>query len=667
MERRASTASTSVARIAQPKPSRGTSVPSAVGTHASMCRPARVVSKITVSGASPSGDLAERRAGLVDREAQVLDGVEVVVHPDREVTGHGADGGQLGRRGGHPQFEPLGAASVLGEGSPRVDHPCVLLRSPRARVSGARPFVVSVPARVFQRERDRDPAVANRSALPRAIRARNVAVATPHRRRPRGCRYPVAGIGWPEMSTGPGSLPPLPGAAGDEGTAALVAAMEDAPAAIYCVTAAAEPVWANARARPSARSSGRHAGGRTGARLADLVDAVLRTGQPETVCGPLGAGGPSATVMVRPLRVGGGRGALVVLESDDAATDTSLWPKPADVVEQAQLSLLPPSLPMLPDLRLSGSYHRATSARAAGGDWYDAVSLGSGRVALVVGDAVGHGVPAAGAMSRLRGAMRSSALRDPSPAAVLAALDAFAGADGGRRGRLGLLRGAGRRHRRPHLRGGRATRRRWWSAPDGATTFLPLTPRPPLGSVPGSRDRRRRARARAGRDARALLQRRRGGRRRGADDALGRLAEVAQARDRRARRAGRRRTGRAGRGGRRGRALTGGMAGRRRRPRGAPPGGLRGTAAPGPGRHPLGAAGDPPPAGQLAHGAGHGGAGPRRGDGRRRRGLRQRGRARLPRQRARPHVRHRAGRRRRGAHRGRARRGRLAAAGPRPR
>src|SRR4029453_154646 len=105
----------------------------------------------------------------------------------------------------------------------------------------------------------------------------------------------------------------------------------------------------------------------------------------------------------------------------------SLWPRPADVVEQAQLSLLPPSLPVLPDLRLSGSYHRATSATAAGGDWYDAVPLGAGRLALVIGDAVGHGVPAAGAMSRLRGAMRSTALRDPSPQVVLAALDDFAG------------------------------------------------------------------------------------------------------------------------------------------------------------------------------------------------------------------------------------------------
>ena len=227
------------------------------------------------------------------------------------------------------------------------------------------------------------------------------------------------------MSATPGPEPFTAGPGGDEAVAVLVAALESAPAAIYCLTTAAEPVWANARARAlgTDRDGFPHVDGRS---VAGVVDDVLRTGRPETLRGPLGDGVTSATVVVRPMRVAGGPGALVVLEPDDA-TDTSPWPRQAaDLVEQAQLSLLPPSLPMLPDLSLSGSYHRASSSHAAGGDWYDAVPLGAGRVALVVGDAVGHGVPAAGAMSRLRGAMRSTALRDPSPRTVLAALDAFA-------------------------------------------------------------------------------------------------------------------------------------------------------------------------------------------------------------------------------------------------
>jgi anti-anti-sigma factor len=266
----------------------------------------------------------------------------------------------------------------------------------------------------------------------------------------------------------------------------LLDAMESAPAAIYCLTAPdGEPVWANARAR----SLGVGVGSLPvvdGRPVADVVDAVLRTGRPETVRGPLGSDGPSTTVVVRPMRVAGGPGALLVVESEDAAIDPSIWPKPPpDGVEQAQLSLLPPSLPMLPDVRLSGSYHRASVVDAAGGDWYDAVALGGGQVALVVGDAVGHGVPAAGAMSRLRGAMRSSALLDPSPRAVLGALDAFAAEMDDVEGAsvcYGVLDAA-----TGHLVYSAAGH----PAPlvvhaDGSTEFLPVVARPPLGSLPGT-------------------------------------------------------------------------------------------------------------------------------------------------------------------------------------
>src|SRR3954451_2739650 len=299
-----------------------------------------------------------------------------------------------------------------------------------------------------------------------------------------GCRAPIAGIGWPEMSASSGPEPSFPGPAGDEAVATLVAALDSAPAAVYFLTSAAEPVWANAQARAlgTARSTLPLVAGRS---IADVVEEVLRSGRSETICGALGQGDTAtATAILRPMPLAGGSGVLLVLEMDAAETDISAWPvSQADLVEQAQQSLLPPSLPMLPDLRLSGSYHRASSARAAGGDWYDAVPLGAGWVALVVGDAVGHGVPAAGAMSRLRGAMRSTALRDPSPRVVLAALDAFAaemedveGAsvfygvlDAG----SGTLTYGAAGHPPPLV-----------VHPDGRTSFLPGTPRPPLGSLP---------------------------------------------------------------------------------------------------------------------------------------------------------------------------------------
>ena len=271
--------------------------------------------------------------------------------------------------------------------------------------------------------------------------------------------------------------PSPPGPGGNE--AVLVSALESAPAAIYCFTAAGKPVWENARARALGDAfpliDGRP--------VADVVETVRRTGRSETVSGTLDGDGGSATAIARPMRVAEGPGVLLVLEIADTEVDRTLWPTPIDVVEQAQLSLLPPSLPMLPDLRLSGSYHRASSPRAAGGDWYDAVALGAGRVALVVGDAVGHGVQAAGAMSRLRGAMRSTALRDPSPRVVLAALDAFAA-------EMDDVEGASVFYGVLDAGSGTLTYGAAGHPPplvvhaDGRASFLSGTPRPPLGSLP---------------------------------------------------------------------------------------------------------------------------------------------------------------------------------------
>src|SRR4051795_7280667 len=285
------------------------------------------------------------------------------------------------------------------------------------------------------------------------------------------------------MSVSTGSAPP-PTPPENAGTAALVGALEAAPAGIWFLAGAAgEPVWANARARAlgASRSELPVVGGRP---VTDLVDAALRTGRPNTVSGSLGNDGPTATAVVRPMEVAGGPGVVVVLEAEDGDGSTRVWSAAeADVVEKAQHSLLPPSLPLLPDLWLSGSYHRASSVRAAGGDWYDAVPLGDGRLALVVGDAVGHGVLAAGAMSRLRGAMRSSALADPSPASVIRALDVFAGQMEDVEGAsvfygvldaaTGRLSYAAAGHPAPLV-----------VSTDGSTRFLPVVPRPPLGSVP---------------------------------------------------------------------------------------------------------------------------------------------------------------------------------------
>jgi PAS domain S-box-containing protein len=71
-------------------------------------------------------------------------------------------------------------------------------------------------------------------------------------------------------------------------------------------------------------------------------------------------------------------------------------------------------------------YQPATRPLQVGGDWYDIVDLDGGRIALIVGDCVGHGLNAATIMGQLRSACRALLLEAPNPAAVLTALDRFA-------------------------------------------------------------------------------------------------------------------------------------------------------------------------------------------------------------------------------------------------
>lgn len=58
-----------------------------------------------------------------------------------------------------------------------------------------------------------------------------------------------------------------------------------------------------------------------------------------------------------------------------------------------------------------------------GGDWYDVIPLAPGRVGLVVGDVMGHGIGAAATMGQLRAAARALAELELPPADVLGRLD----------------------------------------------------------------------------------------------------------------------------------------------------------------------------------------------------------------------------------------------------
>ncbi|MFJ3204641.1 PP2C family protein-serine/threonine phosphatase [Streptomyces sp. NPDC086989] len=91
--------------------------------------------------------------------------------------------------------------------------------------------------------------------------------------------------------------------------------------------------------------------------------------------------------------------------------------------EQFQRLLLP-TLPDLGPFAAAAIYRPAAEPNALGGDWYDAIPLPDGAVALVIGDVIGHDLQAAAAMASTRNMLRSLLfeLRTP-PSAVLSQLD----------------------------------------------------------------------------------------------------------------------------------------------------------------------------------------------------------------------------------------------------
>jgi hypothetical protein len=68
-------------------------------------------------------------------------------------------------------------------------------------------------------------------------------------------------------------------------------------------------------------------------------------------------------------------------------------------------------------------YLPAGSGVGVGGDWFDGIPLSGARVALVVGDVVGHGLQASATMARLRAAVRALADMDLPPDELLTHLD----------------------------------------------------------------------------------------------------------------------------------------------------------------------------------------------------------------------------------------------------
>ncbi|MFE7620281.1 SpoIIE family protein phosphatase [Streptomyces sp. NPDC057496] len=197
--------------------------------------------------------------------------------------------------------------------------------------------------------------------------------------------------------------------------------------------------------------------------LLPLMDQVLRSGTSRTVksrkvrngnsytvtCTPVhpdGEPGPDGTdrKQNKPPRSGrnnkgnkdkgnkGGEGGVLVYAAD--VTDHAEAAERLRASERRhretavtlQRSLLPQELEQPDDLRIAATYQPGGTDAAVGGDWYDVITLGAGRTALVIGDVMGRGVRAAAVMGQLRTAVRAYARLDLPPHEVLQLLDGLA-------------------------------------------------------------------------------------------------------------------------------------------------------------------------------------------------------------------------------------------------
>ncbi|MGW9026229.1 SpoIIE family protein phosphatase [Streptomyces sp. NPDC055722] len=123
-------------------------------------------------------------------------------------------------------------------------------------------------------------------------------------------------------------------------------------------------------------------------------------------------------------------------EDDDAAVAQEFSSRAAVCIDNArrftqqqsaaltlQRSLLPRAASDLPAVEVACRYLPASGEPGIGGDWFDVIPLSGARVALVVGDVVGHGIHAAASMGRLRAAVRTLASLDLEPDELVARLD----------------------------------------------------------------------------------------------------------------------------------------------------------------------------------------------------------------------------------------------------
>ncbi|MCX4747004.1 serine/threonine-protein phosphatase [Kitasatospora sp. NBC_01287] len=106
------------------------------------------------------------------------------------------------------------------------------------------------------------------------------------------------------------------------------------------------------------------------------------------------------------------------------AVDTAQrYTRESEIAGKLQRSMLPADLPQPHGVRLAHRYLPGEADSQVGGDWYDAIPLPGNRVALIVGDVMGHSLTSAAVMGQLRTSAQTLAALDLPPHEVLYHLD----------------------------------------------------------------------------------------------------------------------------------------------------------------------------------------------------------------------------------------------------
>ncbi|MEU9158055.1 SpoIIE family protein phosphatase [Streptomyces sp. NPDC048417] len=167
--------------------------------------------------------------------------------------------------------------------------------------------------------------------------------------------------------------------------------------------------------------------------LLPLLDQVLRSGKPRTLKSRKALDGRTYTFTCTPVAENGDQDGGVLLFATDVTDHAEAAERlraserrQRETAVTLQRSLLPQELEQPDDLRIAATYQPGGTEAAVGGDWYDVITLGGGRTALVIGDVMGRGVRAAAVMGQLRTAVRAYARLDLPPHEVLQLLDGLA-------------------------------------------------------------------------------------------------------------------------------------------------------------------------------------------------------------------------------------------------